>query len=185
MALHEFSQANKGLDCQKNEMPLGFGERGYMMNKITTLISVTLTTLFGFNAIADEKPTIEFHNPPEYQHFPFSAAVRVGNMLYMSGQVGNIPGQNTVVPGGIESETHQIMKNIKATAEKYGSSIDEIVKCTVFIDNMEEWGALSAIYRGYFGDNPPARSALGADGLAIGALAEIECIATIGLKRIN
>ncbi|MGY8985384.1 MAG: RidA family protein [Sphingomonadales bacterium] len=134
---------------------------------------------------ADDALGVEFFNPPEYQHFPFSAAVRVGHMLYMSGQVGNIPGEDEVVPGGIEAETHQIMKNIKATAEKYGSSLDEIVKCTVFIDNMQEWGALSVVYRSYFGANPPARSALGADGLAISALAEIECIATIGLKRVN
>jgi reactive intermediate/imine deaminase len=155
------------------------------MAKFITLLSLILFTILGQTALAEDEPTIEFFNPPESQHFPFSAAVRVGHMLYMSGQVGNIPGENSVVPGGIEAETHQIMKNIKAIAEKYGSSLDEIVKCTAFIDDMDEWGALSAIYRGYFGANPPARSAVGTDGLAIGAHAEIECIATIGLKIVN
>jgi reactive intermediate/imine deaminase len=155
------------------------------MQKITSILTIIISSFLGLGAIADERPDVEFYNPPEFQHLPFSEAVRVGHILYMSGQLGNLPDQNEVVSGGIEAETHQIMKNIKATAEKYGSSLDEIVKCTVFIDNMEEWDALSAVYRTYFCANPPARSALGADGLAIDALAEIECIATIGLKRVN
>lgn len=109
---------------------------------------------------------------------PFSAAVRVDETLYVSGNLGNLPGTLELAPGGIEAETRQTMENIKSVLEHAGSSLDRVVKCTVFLADMAEWGAMNGVYRTYF-ENPPARSALGASGLALGARVEIECIATI------
>ncbi|MFQ5982806.1 MAG: RidA family protein [Woeseiaceae bacterium] len=111
-------------------------------------------------------------------NLPFSAAVRVNNTLYVSGNVGNIPGTLDLAPGGIAGETRQTLDNIKAVLEQVGSSMDMVVKCTVFLADIGEWGAMNEVYRTYF-TNPPARSALGASGLALDARVEIECIATI------
>jgi len=108
---------------------------------------------------------------------PFSAAVRVGNMLYLSGQIGVPAGSLTPVPGGIAPETRQTMENIKAVLEKNGSSLDKVVKCTVMLADMAEWEAMNAVYVTYFRGHKPARSALGASGLARGARVEIECMA--------
>lgn len=110
---------------------------------------------------------------------PFSEAVRVGHMLYLSGQVGNRPGELAVVPGGIRAETRQTMENIRAVLARWGSSLDRVVKCTVMIDDIAQWGAFNEVYATYFPGVKPARSALGADGLALGAAVEVECWATV------
>ncbi|MGD2128753.1 MAG: RidA family protein [Lysobacterales bacterium] len=115
---------------------------------------------------------------PEMQ-LPFSDAVRVGDMLYLSGKIGNIPGTAQLAEGGIAGETRQALDNIKTALEKYGSSMDEVVKCTVFLADIAEWGAMNEVYKTYFPVNPPARSALGTSGLALGARVEIECLAAM------
>ena len=122
---------------------------------------------------------VEHHAGDPELNLPFSDAVRVGDMLYLSGQVGNLPGTLQLADGGIAGETRQTMENIKASLEKYGSSLDEVVKCTVFLADIAEWGAMNEVYRTYFPTNPPARSALGANGLALGARVEIECLAAL------
>lgn len=109
---------------------------------------------------------------------PFSSAVRVDNMLYLSGNIGNLPGSLELAPGGIRAETRQTMENMKEVLEQFGSSMDRVVKCTVFLADMSEWSAMNEVYRTYF-TKPPARSALGASGLAVNARVEIECIATV------
>ena len=109
---------------------------------------------------------------------PFSAAVRVDNLLFLSGNIGNIPGTLDLADGGIEGETRQTLENIKANLEVFGSSMDKVVKCTVFLADMSEWASMNEVYKTYF-VNPPARSALGANGLALDARTEIECIAVI------
>lgn len=89
------------------------------------------------------------------------------------------PGEGlTLAEGGIQGETKQTMENIRTTLEAYGSSMDRVVKCTVFLADMSEWGAMNEVYRTYF-EVPPARSALGASGLALDARVEIECIAVL------
>lgn len=111
---------------------------------------------------------------------PFTPAVRVGNLLFLSGQIGTAANaQGGVVPGGIQAETRQTMNNIKEVLERSGSSLDRVVKCTVFMADMREWDAMNQIYVTFFPRNKPARSALGANGLALGARVEIECIAAI------
>ena len=126
-------------------------------------------------------PQVEYLNAPgtEGLGLPFSAAVRVDNMLYLSGAIGNIPGTLDLAPGGIQGETRQAMENIKQSLEHFGSSMDRVVKCTVFLADMGEWEAMNEVYRTYF-ENPPARSALGASGLALNGRIEIECMAVVG-----
>ena len=115
---------------------------------------------------------------------PFSSAVRVGDTLYLSGSIGIIPGTMDLAEGGIQGETRQTLDNISRTLESFGSSMDKVVKCTVFLADMGEWGAMNEVYRTYF-ENPPARSALGASGLALDARVEIECIAVTGNDEEN
>ena len=113
------------------------------------------------------------------QNEPFSEAVRVGNMLYLSGQVGNKPGEMNVVPGGIGPETRQTMENIKEVLERFGSSMDQVVKCLCMLEDINEWAEMSGEYVKFFPNHKPARSAFAGTGLAIGAKVEIECMATI------
>ena len=110
---------------------------------------------------------------------PFSDAVRVGNMLYLSGQIGSLPGEMKVVPGGIQAETRQVMENIKGLLEANGSSMDRVVKCLVMMADIAEWPGMNEVYVTYFTDHFPARSAFAGTGLALGARVEIECWATV------
>ena len=125
-------------------------------------------------------PDIEYLKAPgtEAMSLPFSAAVRTGKLLFLSGSIGIDPATGQLAPGGIQAETRQTLENIKASVERYGSSMERVVKCTVFLADMAEWGAMNEAYREYF-PNPPARSALGASGLALSARVEIECIAAM------
>jgi len=110
--------------------------------------------------------------------YPFSEAVRAGNILFLSGQVGILP-DNTIIEGGVLAETRQIMENIKAVLEANGLGMEHIAKCTVMLDDMSQWGAVNDVYVEYFPGPKPARSAFGADGLALGAAVEIECMAHV------
>ena len=105
-----------------------------------------------------------------------SQAVRVGNILYLAGQLGTAGDSAR----GITPETRIAMNRIKANVEKYGSSMDRIVKCTVFLVDMSEWGAMNAVYTTFFAaDKRPARSAVGTSGLVGNGRVEIECIAVM------
>ena len=127
-------------------------------------------------------PSMQFLNSPEMEALdcPFSEVVRVGDTLYLSGQVGISPGTSVLAPGGIAGETRQALENIRDILERNGSSLDRVAKCTVFLADIAEWSAMNDVYRTFFPVNPPARSALGASGLALGARVEIECLAIVG-----
>jgi len=133
------------------------------------------------SAAAQDREVIRM--PGSLPGLPFSSAVRVGNLLFLSGQIGALPGTRELAPGGIEAETRQTMENIKAVLEYAGSSLDRVVKCTVFLGTMEHYAAMNQVYGSYFPEEPPARSTLGASGLALGAAVEIECIALVGDTR--
>jgi len=110
---------------------------------------------------------------------PLSDAVRVGHMLYLSGQLGT-DGASGLVTGGIKAETKQAMENMRRVLERNGSSLDQVVKCTVMLTDISERAAMSEVYVTYFAkDRLPARSAFGVNGLALGARVEIECLATV------
>lgn len=114
--------------------------------------------------------------------FPFSDAVRVDNMLYLSGAVGLDPETGRLVEGGIGPETRQTMENIRDVLERNGSSMDRVVRCLVMLADMDEWPAMNDVYRTFFDEHYPARSAVGANGLALGARVEIECTATVSTE---
>jgi 2-iminobutanoate/2-iminopropanoate deaminase len=110
--------------------------------------------------------------------YPFSAAVQTGDLLFVSGQVGMRDGQ---MGQGIEQQTRLTLENIRDVLVMAGSSLEHVVKVTVFLTDMSLWPAMNEVYREYFPKDPPARSALGATGLALpGLLVEMECIAEVG-----
>jgi reactive intermediate/imine deaminase len=111
-------------------------------------------------------------------NFPFSPAVRVGPVIYLSGQIGTTSmAPPLLATGGIEAETRQTLENIKAVLAKNDATMDDIVKCTVMMADMREWAAMNTVYVEYFPKHKPARSAFGTSGLALGARVEIECLA--------
>lgn len=128
---------------------------------------------------ADEANSAEYLDSGEVfpDGLPLSEAVRVGNTLYLSGQVGIVPGTMNLAPGGMEGETRQTMENIKTTLEAHGYSMNNLVKCLVMLADVSQWATFNEIYKTYFDEPYPARSAFGANGLAIGAQVEVECIA--------
>ena len=136
--------------------------------------------LSAFPAAAGESADVEYLLMPgmEDMDLPFSSAVRVDNLLFLSGMLGNVPGTSKLVEGGIQGETRQTLDNIKRVVEQFGSSMDKVVKCTVFLADIAEWGAMNEVYKTYF-PNKPARSAVGSIGLALNARVEIECIAVV------
>jgi 2-iminobutanoate/2-iminopropanoate deaminase len=146
--------------------------------KPIVFVLIGIGMLLSGNAPGSELEVEHYGASPEMQ-LPFSDAVRVGHLLFLSGKVGNIPGTSQLAEGGIAGETRQALENIKGSLEKYGSSLGEVVKCTVFLADIAEWGAMNEVYKTYFPVNPPARSALGASGLALGARVEIECLAAM------
>lgn len=111
---------------------------------------------------------------------PFSDAVRVGDLLFLSGKLGTVPGKIELAPGGIAAETRQAMENIKTSLLSNGSSLDRVVKCTVMLADIREWAAMNEVYVQYFPNHRPARSAFGTGGLALNGRVEIECIAVTG-----
>ena len=113
---------------------------------------------------------------------PFSEAVRVGDTLYLSGMVGVIPGSMKLMPGGIKEESLQVLENIRTTLKTHGLSMSDLVKCTVMLADISEWAAFNEVYQSYLSTPYPARSAFGANGLALGASVEVECIAVAGAR---
>ena len=147
------------------------------MTKLQRLLVIGCLSAFPMTAPAAE---VEYYPYPSESPSPLSDAVRVGNLLILSGKLGIRPGERQLVEGGIGPEIHQTMENIKPAVEQYGGFMDRMVKCTVFLADMAEWAAMNEVYKGYFPpDAAPARSAVGSNGLALGARVEIECMAAL------
>jgi reactive intermediate/imine deaminase len=146
------------------------------------LLPVALAGLASANLALADPGSIQFLNSGKVlpAELPFSEAVRVGNVLYLSGQIGLAPGTRKLVPGGIKEEARQTMENIKTALEAHGYAMKDLVKCTVMLADMAEWGAFNEVYKPFFSGRYPARSAFGANGLAMGARVEVECIAAVG-----
>ena len=128
---------------------------------------------------------MEYINSPAAKavKLPFSQAVRVGDVLYLSGALGNKPGTLELVPGGMAAEARQTMENIGAVLRENGLSFRDVFKCTVMLADMSKWADFNKVYIGYFEpDCLPARSAFGANGLALGAQVEVECWAYAGKR---
>ncbi len=139
-------------------------------------------TLLAFAGGAQAQPFFVMSEPNKALHRPFSDAVQVGDVLYISGQIGAEPGVDHVVTGGIEAEARQVMENICGVLKARGLGFDNVFKCTVMIGDMAKWGDFNKVYVPYFKpDRLPARSAFGANGLAKGAAVEVECWAYAGM----
>ena len=146
---------------------------------MTRCSRLKVTLLLGLAACSKEQPRsadLEFFPVSGEQNLPFSEAVRAGDMLYLSGQLGT-DSTGKLVPGGIVPETRQALNNIAAALTRHGSSLDRVVKCTVMLADVREWGAMNEVYVTFFGSHRPARSAFGTGGLALGARLELECMA--------
>ena len=140
--------------------------------------------ILGISAMAnagDIKPTVERIGEPMLgeQRLPFSTAVRAGDTVYLSGALGI--DANGKLAGGMEAQARLAMDNLGAGLKSAGLGWGDVAKCTVMLDDMADWPAFNKVYVTYFPDGKyPARSAFGADGLALGALVEVECIAYAG-----
>ena len=107
---------------------------------------------------------------------PFSEAVRAGNLLFLSGMLGT-DSTGRLAPGGVGPETRRTLENIRAALARNGLTMNDVVKCTVFLADIAEWGAMNQVYATFFPESKPARSAVGGTGLVRNARVEIECIA--------
>jgi 2-iminobutanoate/2-iminopropanoate deaminase len=125
---------------------------------------------------AQLNPDPEFLSPNGPSRTPYSPVVIVGNLVFVSGQVG-LDATGKLVPGGLQVEARQALNNMKTLLEKSGSSLDRAVKCTVFLADMADYAAMNEIYSTYFTNHKPARSAVAVSGLPFGARIEIECTA--------
>jgi len=130
------------------------------------------------SAVAQERQVIQ--PPGTAVGLPFSPAVRVGNLLYLSGQIGNRPGTRELADTGIAGQTRQALENVKALLASAGSSLERVAKCTVFLVDIKDYAAMNTVYATYFPKDPPARSTVAGSGLALGARVEIECLAVAG-----
>jgi len=147
-----------------------------MSRRYLLLLWVLLIPIITVQAVTAAE--VEFHNdgPLKELGLPFSESVRVGDLLFLSGKIGSGAGDK-LAPGGIKAETRQILLNIAATLEKRDLGMEDVIKCTVFLADISEWAAFNEVYVQHFTAPYPARSALGANGLALNARAEVECIA--------
>lgn len=128
---------------------------------------------------------MKFLNSPGAKEakLPFSQAVRVGDVVYLSGCLGNVPGKLELVPGGLEAETRQTMENIGSVLKANGLGFDDVFKCLVMMADISKWADFNKVYLEYFKpDRLPARSAFGAKALALGAQLEVECWAYAGKR---
>ncbi|WP_395683587.1 Rid family hydrolase [Dokdonella sp.] len=130
---------------------------------------------------ADDVEYFPVSNAPPGVSLPFSEAVRVGNMLYLSGEIGT-DAIGRLVEGGIATEAKQVMENIGAKLERRGSTWDRVVQCTVALADIKDWQAFNEVYRSYFRQHFPARMAYATGGLALGARVEVQCSATMARK---
>ncbi|NWF63528.1 MAG: RidA family protein [Chloroflexi bacterium] len=108
---------------------------------------------------------------------PYSQAIHIGDLVYTAGQVGLDPATMELVPGGIEAQTRQALANLRNVLEAAGSSMDKVVKTTVFLRDMTDFAKMNAVYAEIFRENPPARTTVAVAGLPKDALVEIECVA--------
>ncbi|TAH45736.1 MAG: RidA family protein [Gammaproteobacteria bacterium] len=149
------------------------------MRPIRGIFTASVGMLLSISVLAAESPRIEFLNSGKVipTTLPFSEAVKVGDTIYLSGQIGVVPGTLKLAAGGLGPEARQAMNNIKSTLEAHGYSMADLVKCTVMLADMRRWAEFNDIYKTFFDRRFPARSAFGANGLALGAQVEVECIA--------
>lgn len=149
--------------------------------KMTLISALTLISCTNTPQETKVKKTATYIETEEFAklNLPFSQAVQYGDLLYLSGQIGTLEDEDVLVVGGITEQTRQTMQNIKKVLEENNSSLDNVIKCTCMLADIEDWAEMSKEYIKFFPNLKPARSAFATTGLALGALVEIECIAFV------
>ncbi|SNT19806.1 2-iminobutanoate/2-iminopropanoate deaminase [Ekhidna lutea] len=109
---------------------------------------------------------------------PYSQAIKSGNTLYVSGQIPIDESNGSLVEGSIEEETEQVMKNLGYILEEAGLTFEHVLKCSIFVSSMDNFGRINEVYGKYFQNNPPARETVEVSKLPKGVNVEISCIAT-------
>ena len=117
--------------------------------------------------------------PAPFQGAPYSQAIKANGLVFVSGQLALVPGGKELVPGGIAEQTEQVLANLRAILEAAGSSLEQIVKTTVFLQNLDDFGGMNEVYARHIGSVPPARSTVEVAKLPSGALVEIEAVALL------
>lgn len=148
------------------------------MIRLTLSVCIVLTVFLFTNSTNTDAAEVARYDDGPFagMGYPYSESARVGNLLFLAGQIGE-DADGKLVPGGIQAEAEQMMLNIKAALARRGLAMENVVKCTVFLADIAEWGAFNEVYKKHFSQPYPARSALGASGLVVNARVEMECIA--------
>jgi len=115
--------------------------------------------------------------PAPFQGAPYSQAIRVGDLVFVSGQLALRPGDTEILGAGITEQTEQVFANLRAILEAAGSGLDRLVKTTVYLANLDDFAGMNEVYARHVGDRPPARATIEVARLPSGALVEIEAIA--------
>lgn len=164
------------IDCPQSIVPL------YAMRSpsVFTLSCAVLSSVLAFSMApsvqAAPRQAVQFFNQSGTSA-PFSEAVQVGRHLYLSGQLGLVPGKGTLASGGLAAETKQALANTKALLERYGYSMRDVVKCTVLLADMADFSAFNRVYLSAFSKPYPVRTLFAVNGLAFGARVELDCFA--------
>jgi 2-iminobutanoate/2-iminopropanoate deaminase len=117
--------------------------------------------------------------PAPFQGAPYSQAIKANGLVFVSGQLSLKPGEKDLSAGDIRFQTEQVFSNLRAILEASGSSLDRLVKTTVFLQNLDDFAGMNEVYSKYVGDTPPARSTVEVAKLPSGALVEIEAVALV------
>jgi len=154
----------------------GQGKPKYRSRSFSSIIAIALLVFWTAASPADNETKLDGPGvmPPG---LPFSPVVRAGDTYYLSGQIGARPGTLELVPGGIGAEARQALENIRAILATRELTMDDLVKCTVMLADIDDWAEFNQIYRTFFETTLPARSAFAASGLALNGRVEIDCIA--------
>lgn len=139
------------------------------MRRLLSRLALAALIPLSLGACASGGPHKEAHNPSTL----FSPVVRTGNLYFLSGVIGTRQGEQN----GVEPETRRVLEGIRSRLESVGATMDDVVKCTVFLVDMADYNAMNQIYATFWPSNPPARTAIAVRGLPAGATVEIECIA--------
>ena len=117
--------------------------------------------------------------PAPFQGAPYSQAIKANGLVFVSGQLSLLPGEKNLLEGDIQAQTQQAFSNLRAILEAAGSSLDQLVKTTVFLQNLDDFAGMNEVYASHVGPTPPARSTVEVAKLPSGALVEIEAIALV------
>jgi 2-iminobutanoate/2-iminopropanoate deaminase len=146
-----------------------------LSNYINEQLTISSTTRIEYTMTSNK--TVIITNDAPFAIGPYSQAITNGQLIFTAGQIAIDPKTGAIVPGNIEEQTHQVIRNIEAILRAIDVDLEAVMKTTVFMTNLSDFKRMNKVYEQYFADNPPARSALEVTALPLGAQIEIECIA--------